>query len=86
MIMGCEKRVIVVKDTGSDIFDEAYFIVSKNAADTGHNDFLFEANRIIASKSVERLKRRKRLFSFLLVPICFLSGVAFTLFSVLIFA
>lgn len=86
MIMGCEKRVIVVKNTGSDIFDEAYFIVSQNAANADRNDFLAEANRIIGSKLVERRKSRKRLLFALLFPVCFLSGAAFAFFSVLMFA
>ncbi len=53
MIRGCSKKVIVVKDTGSSIFEEAYFIVNPKETARKYSDFLAEANRIIASKSVK---------------------------------
>ena len=46
---GCQKKVIFLKNTGSNIFDEAYFVVSKlgeKAKDTEEN-MIIEANRII---------------------------------------
>lgn len=46
---GCQKKVIFLKDTGSHLFDEAYFIVSQACEDAciGEGDMVFEANRII---------------------------------------
>lgn len=49
MIKGCQKRIIMINDTASDIFDQAYFImkddeVIKKASKT---DMIREANRII---------------------------------------
>ena len=55
MIKGCTKRVIVVKNIESDIFEEAYFIVRpspvKAKSTLCENDFLSEADRIVSSKS-----------------------------------
>ena len=46
---GCQKKVIFLKDTGSHLFDEAYFIVSRACEDAciREDDMVFEANRII---------------------------------------
>ena len=54
---GCQKRVIYLKNTGSEYFDEAYFVLknstnSKNRSDT---DVIREANRIIE----ENIGKRK---------------------------
>lgn len=53
MIKGCTKRVIVVKDVRSDIFEEAYFILrpsqQSNAPEKSSNDILTEANRIVST-------------------------------------
>lgn len=51
MIKGCSRKVIVIKNPGSDLFEEAYFIVSPKVSERKHGDFLHEANRIIALKS-----------------------------------
>ena len=46
---GYQKRVIYLKNTGSSLFDEAYFIVSREGAEAGlgQGDMVCEANRII---------------------------------------
>lgn len=55
MIKGCTKRVVVVKDVQSDIFEEAYLIMrpksEKSKGHKGQNDILSEANRIVLDKS-----------------------------------
>ena len=50
MIRGLNKQVIIVRDTGSDYFEEAIFIVnpSVQAADA---DLAAEAHRLIAASS-----------------------------------
>jgi hypothetical protein len=48
---GCQKRIIVMKNTGSNIFEEAYFILKDNAVRTqaiSEHDMVGEAARIIA--------------------------------------
>ena len=46
---GYQKKVIFLKDTGSHLFDEAYFVVSRKGeeAHIEQSDMVFEANRII---------------------------------------
>ena len=55
MIKGCTKRVVVLKDVQSEIFEEAYFIMRpKSEKAKGHapqTDILTEANRIVLDKS-----------------------------------
>lgn len=69
LIKGCSKKVIVVKDTGSGIFEEAYFIVNPKETARKYSDFLAEANRIIASKTVksQSSKADKKRHLFMLV-------------------
>lgn len=46
---GYQKKVIFLKDTGSHLFDEAYFVVSRvgEEANIDQTDMVYEANRII---------------------------------------
>lgn len=46
---GYQKKVIFLKDTGSHLFDEAYFVVSRKGeeAHIEQSDMVYEANRII---------------------------------------
>ena len=46
---GYQKKVIFLKDTGSHLFDEAYFVVSRRGeeAHIEQSDMVYEANRII---------------------------------------
>ena len=48
-VRGYQKKVIYLKNTGSPLFDEAYFIVSREGEATGlaEGDMVYEANRII---------------------------------------
>lgn len=54
MIKGCRKNVVWIRNTGSDMFEEAYFIVSdkKTEKNTTDCDMLTEANRLIAESPV----------------------------------
>ncbi len=54
VIKGCQKKMFVLKDTGSVYFDEAYFVLKPNPpskAMLSEKDFLDEANRIITEYS-----------------------------------
>lgn len=52
MIKGCTKRVVVVKDVQSDMFEEAYFILkpqsAKRKGPSNQGAFLTEANRLVS--------------------------------------
>ncbi len=78
MIKGCHKNVVFLKDTGSELFDEAYFVVKASVKSEGYHDIVSEAAHI-ASGLCERKKKRKfkgALFGFLAGV---LLGVAITL-------
>ena len=60
---GSEKRVIFIRDTGSRIFEEAYFIVRRGAAEGAsctEGDMLREAQRILGEASSAYPARRRR--------------------------
>lgn len=46
---GYQKKVIFLKNTGSNLFDEAYFVMSRDGENSslGEEDMVSEANRII---------------------------------------
>ena len=58
MIKGCHKSIIFLKNTGSELFDEAYFVLSRDGEDLrlGEDDMVTEANRIINDKSYRGIK------------------------------
>lgn len=56
MIKGCTKKMVLLKDTGSDFFEEAYFILKTDSpfgALRSERDFVAEANRIIAESRTD---------------------------------
>ena len=74
MVKGTQRKVIVLKDTKSGIFDEAYFIV-KTSADPNLNrrDMTNEAKRISEEFSVNQKKKSDKYIR----PLWFFIGVAF---------
>lgn len=59
MIKGCSRRVIVVKDSASDYFDEAYFILKERFAAQKQSSsceakMIDEANRIISENILNK--------------------------------
>ncbi len=47
MIKGCQKKIVFIKDTGSELFDEAYLVMKPKAQGAKENDVLKEAHRIL---------------------------------------
>ena len=47
MVRGCQRKVIFLKNTESEIFSEAYFIVAAGSRGVSEADMVREANRII---------------------------------------
>ena len=75
---GYQKRVIYLKNTGSHIFDEAMFFVSREGEEQrlGYGDMVNEASRIIdesLGKDNSRGRDARRSFFAFLAP--FLLGV-----------
>ncbi len=51
MLRGAQKQMIVVRTHGNRVFEEAYFVIRRDAAraEADESDMLREANRIIES-------------------------------------
>mgnify|MGYP006966488056 CR=1 FL=1 len=81
MLKGCQKKIIVMKNTGSPMFDEAYFILSENAlrAHASERDMISEANRIIreGGDSTPRKPQLLRIAALLFSVALFLLAVGF---------
>ena len=52
MIKGCERRIIYIRDTGSAVFREAYFILRDGAPSVPQKDMVAEAERIIRERQI----------------------------------
>ena len=61
MLKGCQRRIIMVKDTGNPCFDAAYFVLREGIPDsTTEKDMLAEATRVLDACSVaEHLAKPK---------------------------
>ena len=75
-MQGYQRKVIHIKNTGSYLYDEAYFVLSRDgeALHICEDDMVTEANRIIEDKNYVRLRngffsRYKRQI------ICLLAGI-----------
>ena len=55
---GCEKRIIMIKNTGSELFEEAYFVL-RNESRNEESDMVAEANRIIEECGGRKGKHKK---------------------------
>ena len=84
MIKGSEKRMICIRDTGSPIFTEAYFILRENAASVPKGDMVTEAMRIIRERAQTPSKmagkrcpdRRSFFAGFLTCAVIFAAAIA----------
>ena len=60
MIKGCNRRGVGMKNTGSDMFDEAYFLIKENAVHkSGRRSGMVEAAQMIV-EGIEGKDERKR--------------------------
>ena len=73
MVKGCQRRIIQIKDTGSDMFTEAYFVLSDAACHREETDIVKEATRLIEEGTEESPRPFGKRFSML---VGFLLGVA----------
>lgn len=73
---GYQKKVIFLKNTGSDVFDEAYFVLKNDEKRSffSHATMVNEAQKIIEENFGSKKKRRK----WIVPSLSFLSGVFFT--------
>lgn len=60
MIKGSERRMIYIRDTGSNLFREAYFVLRENAPASSEKDMIAEAERIIRERFVPGAVKKRR--------------------------
>ncbi len=51
MIRGCQKRIVVLKNTGSDMFEEAQLVIKDEYKDCNDLDIISEAVKIVSDYS-----------------------------------
>ncbi len=89
MVRGCQKKIIYLKNTRSDIFDEAYFVIKDSTLYESNNecDMVEEANKILNEAfDFEEMNGRKRLVRFLKKnAIGFIAGLIIGIITTLIF-
>ena len=77
MLKGAQKKMIVIKTSDSEIFEEAYFVV-KGGVERSQPDMVSEANRIIEGCGEKRRERKSRDMKALIIPlISFMAGTIF---------
>ena len=69
MVRGCQKKIIYLKNTQSEIFEEAYFVIKDTALyeNTDECDMVEAANKILDENFIfeEKEKLAKRVLIFL---------------------
>lgn len=59
MVKGCQRRIVMLRGTGSGMFEEAYFILKPEKTDLPEQLMIVEANRIIAEHALAETPKRK---------------------------
>ena len=71
---GCERRVIMLKGTDSEIFDEAYFLLRRDFKNRGEEgEIVKEAQRIVSLNTTKKRRgtlSKKEVISFILGAVC----------------
>ena len=57
---GCERKIIMLKGTDSEMFDEAYFLIRRDFKDGGGGEIVREAERIVEGNTTRRKEKDKR--------------------------
>lgn len=70
---GCQKRVVYMKNPGSPVFEEAYFILSGEGEVRGDEDIIGEANRII-EENMTKKEKKINLGTFVRAGVIFAAG------------
>ncbi|NLK38978.1 MAG: hypothetical protein GX303_01845 [Clostridiales bacterium] len=55
MLKGCQRKIILLRNTGSNIFEEAYFVLKADAEarqDLSESDMVSEARRIVEANTI----------------------------------
>jgi len=84
-VRGYQRRVIFLKNTGSALFEEAYFVMRSEEMTEGKSeaDMVSEAGRII-EENFGKKEKRKKISKHLTLLISFMSGATLTFIIALI--
>ena len=76
MLRGCQKKVVFLKNTGSQIFEEAYFVIKTEFEAISEYEIISEATKIANGCIETQVKRKKKKwgFSFFLFSLGFFCG------------
>lgn len=82
---GCERKIIMLKGTNSEIFDEAYFLIRRDYKESGRkSEIVSEAQRIVNMNTThhrrEMKNKKERGAFFTGVGVGFLLGLLWLLF------
>ena len=84
MIRGCQKRIVVLKETGSKMFEEAQFVIKDEYKECQDFDIISEAVKIISDNSFKLKEPNKKRKSSEILP--FALGILLGVFlSVLVY-
>lgn len=70
---GCQRKIILLKGTDSQIFDEAYFLLRRESEDRGQEEIVREAQRIIDRNTTRRRRHhlsRRDVIAFAIGAVC----------------
>ena len=87
MLKGCQKKIIFLKDTESNLFEEAYFVIKPEFQNKSEEDIIAEATKIANGGFVEKKlsKRNRGALGFFLFSLgVFVGSIIFAL-AILIF-
>lgn len=74
---GSEKKIIHIRDTGSRIFEEAYFVlrrgIGNDSTRPSEDDMIREASRIVSENAAEYSPSTRKKFS-PAMPLAFFTG------------
>lgn len=54
MVKGCQRQIVLLRGTGSELFEEAYFILKPEKANLPQARMITEANRIVEENTLQK--------------------------------
>lgn len=77
MVRGYQKRIIHLKSTESELFDEAFFLVNEKTTEgMNEKELIREANRIVDESLRDKEKRHKKIKENMIRVLCCILGAA----------
>jgi hypothetical protein len=64
MLRGCQKKVVFLKNTGSQVFEEAYFVIKPEFEAISEYEIISEATKIANGCAEPQVRRKKKRWGF----------------------